>query len=218
MKSDSAKKLFFLLFALIMVILSSPWLWVVVRNRPRLPFSQTGLFQIRTPARLDEINTFQGEINKTGLGVWGKMTVNKFTWMGKEILARALESFDTHYLFFEGDLDLSKSTRSAGPMFLLLLPLVIWSFWDLSLKKRAGVLMLLVFLSFSGALADQHYETFIRLPLIIAISALSANGLVKLLFCQRQWKWKALYFLLLLFEFSRFIHDFYLHYPGRLRG
>lgn len=193
--------------------LISPWFWVLSRNHRTIKLEKSDFYQLQSPQFISQINTFQGEARQKGWGKWGKLTMNKATWLFRDALTQYLESFDFHYLFIEGDLDLKKSTRSTGPIYLSLLPFIVYGFY-LNFKKNHYFVSLGILASpVLGIFLEQHYETLSRLPFIIGLAFMAAVGIVSLS-CKKGYRsLKVTFIAIFILEFLRFAHYYFLHYP-----
>lgn len=209
---NSKKKAFILIFILLICV--SPCVWVGLKNKSSLNLGGIKIYQLVNAPRLYQINTFQGETKNAGLKLVGRLVINKYSWIGKDILSRTLESFDFNFLFFKGDLDISKSTKNSGPILLTLFPLIVYGFIKLNNKKI--ILILLFVFALFGAISEAHYDIVVRIPFILTLIALASFGGLNLASSSVKNSWKLIYIILILFEFSRFLHDFIYHYPGRL--
>jgi hypothetical protein len=194
----------------LILLLSSPWFLLIAKNN-KLIFSQKFVFfQPFNQAVIEEINTERGMVEEKKLNFLGKLIINKGTWMGKSILTYGLESYDFHYLFFEGDLDLLKSTKSSGALYLSLLPLIIFGFF-LYFKGKVYWPGLILLLPLLGAISFQHYETLSRIPFLIGLTWVAAYGLSK--FCSSsKMVIKIMFFIFYVYELTRFLHYIYFHY------
>jgi len=199
----------------LLFILISPWLWVLIKNSSISMYKNIRMLDFKNEAVIDQINISRGEIQKTKVPNYvGRLFVNKVTFYGIEVIKRYLETFDTQYLFFTGDLDMNKSTRSSGPLYLSFLPILLIGIYVTFFNKEKIKIILLSLTPLLGAFIENHYESVTRIPVFILLSYFSSVGL---LFLYKKKKLLALLIIFfIIFEFSRFIHDFYLHYPGRL--
>jgi len=200
----------------ILLNLISPWFWVLVKNPMDFVISKNQLYQISNERRLYEVNTFRGEATQHGFGLLGKLTVNKFTWVFKEILARAEESFDSYFLFFKGDLNVKRSTWVFGPVLWVLLPMALAGFLTLTKSRKRMVICSVIFFAFLGSFFEQHYFSPPKIPLFILFNWLATYGMMAFFSGKTKKSFKLLYLILVIFEVSRFIHDFYFHYPNRI--
>jgi len=209
------KKIFWVFISLVFI---SPWFLILVGNsRLTFPF-QERLVSIQNDIFLDKVNNLRGETISAGLGLSGKLLVNKYFYFGKEVINRYLESYDPHFLFFSGEANLSKSTLTTGPLYLTFLPLIVYAIFKIATNiKRKETKLLLFWLLVSAipaAFVYAHYETIARIPFFLVLTFITAYGLVKLFSSK-----KALAILLtifIIFETLRFYHDFKVHYPRRL--
>lgn len=200
---------------LILFLLISPWFWIIVRNRNTIfPFSFKFL-SIDNQLLIEETNNLRGELlNADVPGNLSKFVVNKFTTYTFELTRRYLETFDPQYLFFIGDLDLTKSTHSTGPLYLSFLPLIIVGLFDLIQKKKRLLIFILLLTPVPASFIQNHYETLSRIPVFLLLTYVAVIGLVKLRKTRKILT--LLLVVLLIFEFFRFSHDFVFHYPRRL--
>jgi len=199
----------------IFFILISPWLWILIKNSSLDLYRNIKTINLNNEVIKDHINISRGEILKTKVpNVVGRFIVNKFSFYGLELTKRYLETFDPQYLFFNGDLDINKSTHSNGPIYLSFLPLILIGIYVSLVNKENLKVYLLMFFPLLPAFIENHYETLTRIPIFIILSYFSSVGLIYL---YKKKKWIALLIMfLIIFEFSRFVHDFFIHYPGRM--
>lgn len=200
----------------ILINLLSPWFWVLVKNFSSFKISKTDWYQLKNESRIYQINTLRGEAQTQGFGFLGKLAVNKYTWNFREILGRAEESFDPYFLFFKGDLEVKRSNWVFGPVYWFLAPFSLSGLLLLTRQKRIQVLILGLFLAFLWGLFEQHYFSFPRMPLFLLFNWFSALGLKHFFSKKGYWGLKLGWLFLAFFEVSRFIHDFFLHYPNRM--
>jgi hypothetical protein len=204
------KKVFYLY---IILVLLSPWIWVMARNMYLFKLPTLSLVSIKEPAFIDEINTLRGESQEVGLGLIGRLEVNKITFYTKSIFERYLESYDPHYLFFVGDFSLLRSTRNSGPLYVSLLPLIIAGLYY-SLKERTKIsnifLCLLLLAPLPSSFLSAHYDTLTRIPFFIILTFFASFGFWKIY--PKKKIWIGLLAVLLFFEITRFYHFFYVHY------
>lgn len=199
----------------IFIILISPWFWVLVRNSSSSLYKSVKIINFKSEVSKDQINILRGEILKSRVpNVIGRLIVNKFSYYSMEVTKRYLETFDPQYLFFNGDLDITKSTRSNGAIYLSFLPLILVGIY-LSIINKDKLKLFLLFISpLLGSFMEPHYESISRIPVFIMLSYFSVVGF---LYLYKKKKWLALLItFFIFFEFTRFIHDFFIHYPGRL--
>lgn len=150
------------------------------------------------------------EINTERSLLPARMFVNKVSYYSLEVLKRYFETFDPQYLFFTGDLDITKSTRTSGPIYLAMLPLILAGVYSFLSAGKIRPLVLLAILSIPPSLIEVHYETISRIPVFLVLSYFAACGLTKLVKTKRTWA--VLLLILFLFEFSRFVHNLLIHY------
>lgn len=198
-------------FFLILIVVA-PFTWVFIRNYlflftdgrvPRL-FRPTG------STFITEVNTLQTRSRQSGLGAMGRLWVNKYSLYAKEVASRYLESFDLGFLFFTGDLNSYKSTHENGPLLISFVPLIIVGLIWCARNKYYWILLLLGLTAIPGALVEQHYESTVRLPLLLVLIFLAAVGLSHLFRNKRKYGYGLS--LLVLADFLRFWHFFVNHY------
>lgn len=206
----------FILFIFLNLI--SPWFWVLIKNPTNFKITKNQLYQLSSERRIYEVNTFRGETAASGLGLLGKLAINKYTWLFKEILARAEESFDPYFLFFKGDLDVHRSTWVFGPVFWIFSPLVLIGLLNLSKRRQKKVVGLIFIFALLSSFFEQHYYSPPRIPLFIIFNWLAAYGVTVFFGSKTKKNFRLFYLILITFEISRFIHDFYFHYPVRIAG
>lgn len=199
----------------IFFILISPWLWVLIRNSSPSLYKTVRIINFKNEVNKDQINILRGEVLKSKVPNFiGRIVINKFSFYSMEVTKRYLETFDSQYLFFNGDLDLNKSTKSNGPIYLSFLPLILIGIYISIINKDKLKILLLLMSPVLGAFVEPHYESISRIPVFIMLSYFSVIGFLYIL---KKKKWLAfLIIFFILFEFTRFIHDFLIHYPGRL--
>jgi hypothetical protein len=207
------KNFTFVLFIVFIVI--SPWFWVLIRNF-EIVFPPTfKLLTISNELLKNETNTLRGEMIKENVpNIFSKLVINKFTIYSFQISHRYFETFDPQYLFFIGDLDLKKSTQSGGPLYLAFLPLIMVGLIASLEKRTKAVLILLLLTPIPASFVITHYETISRVPIFLVLTYLAIFGLLRLFKVRKVIA--LLLILLLLFEFLRFSHDYFYHYPRRL--
>lgn len=171
--------------------LLSPWMWSLIKNPEAFKFDRWLLYKFDSPERTMEINTLRGQSK------WSRLFVNKFTWNSKEIASRIAETFDLHYLVLEGDLDLRRTTGKSGPVLATMVPFILVGF-----GRPWAVPIILG--SLLAGLFEPHFFTPARIPLFLLFSWLAAIGISKK-------KIGAWYWILVVFEFARFAHGFWLH-------
>ena len=197
----------------VILIVLSPWFWVISKNYKELRNTKLELIDINSDRYLTQINFYQSEANKKGLGIIGKLLVNKITFRVKEYSVRFIESYDLNYLFLEGDLDYKKSTRSNGPLYFSLFPIIIFGFINLY-KQKNKLYLFIYFLPVISINFQQHFETLSRLPFIIGLTYIASVGTVKLYSLKKAKTVRTIYLFVLLFDILRFFHYFYFHYPS----
>ena len=197
-----------ILLTFLVITLLSPWLWLIIKGPRMLLLDPASLYKISQPSRISEINTLRGEASSAGVGLLGRLVVNKATWAAKDALSRILSTFDPHYLLLEGDVDITRSTGKTGPVFLTLAPLVMWSFWHRGRKQRTGLAVLILAAATAAAMFEPYYFLPARLGFFLIYNWLAAEGVVRA-------KWSTIYLAVVGFEVARFAHDFRLHYPYR---
>lgn len=207
-----------IILVFIVLIFASPWFWIFQRNyKEILNFNESDFYQINNPILISEINSFQGEARLAGMGFLGKLIINKYTWFFKDMLTQFLESYDFHYLFMEGDLSVLKSTRSNGPIFLSLSPFVFYGLYRIFRKRNYFLLFWVLVSPISGCFFRQHYETLSRLPFILSFTLMAAVGIVTFSEKNGYKILKGFFLFFFSFEFLRFIHYYFLHYPFLLQ-
>jgi len=196
----------------LLLFFMSPLPWTLFFNLTNLKHREVKLYELNSPALIESINTERGEARQAGLDLIGRVFINKFTYLAKDAGQRYLESFDPHFLFSQGDLSIEKSTQTAGPLYWVLLPFLIYGFY-LCYKKFPRVFFLVLLLPVLGIFFQEEYETFSRLPFVVGLYFVVALGVVNF-FEKKEFLWiKGLVLILLVFEYSRFLHFLILHYP-----
>ena len=201
-------------FWFVIITILSPWLWLVIKGPRMLLLDPASLYKISLPARISEINTLRGEASSAGVGLLGRLVVNKATWAARDAFSRILSTFDPHYLLLEGDVDITRSTGKTGPVFLTLAPLAIWSFWHRGRRQQTMLVALILAAVAGAAMFEPYYFLPARLGFFVIYNWLAAEGVV-LLYKTRGAKWLIVYLAVIGFEIARFAHDFQLHYPYR---
>ncbi len=199
------------------LVVMSPWFLIYLLGFREIFAIKNKPFKVNNQVLLSEINTLQGEGSRAGFGWAGRLVVNKASWPWREAFGRYLESFDAHYLFVEGDLDVKRSTRTSGPILFSLLPFIIAGFYHYCRRGKPLVPALVLFLPLLGAFFDQHYETTSRLPFILGLTWIASLGLIHFFEMKGKRPLKILFLIFFVFEYLRFIHNFTLHY-SHLRG
>ena len=195
-------------FWFVIITILSPWLWLIVKSPRMLLLDPASLYKISLPARISEINTLRGEASSAGVGLLGRLVVNKATWAARDAFSRILSTFDPHYLLLEGDVDITRSTGKTGPVFLTLAPLAIWSFWHRGRRQQTMLAALILAAVAGAAMFEPYYFLPARLGVFVIYKWLAAEGVVRA-------KWSTIYLAVVGFEVARFAHDFWLHYPYR---
>ena len=206
------------LFLLVVLIIYSPWFFVLFQNANILFPSEEETIFSNSHIFIDEINSTRGLVSQQLPNIVSRLLINKLTFLGKEILIRYFESFDFRYLFFEAGGSLLKNPWGSGLIFLTLLPLIIFGFVQICTWKnksaKTAILSALVISPIPSTIIYNHYETVTRVPVFIVLSTLAAVGLNKLL--PKNKIIALILMILLLFEFLRFYHNFKVHYPIKL--
>jgi hypothetical protein len=121
----------FLLF-----IFSSPWFLLYLQNYPIINFrAQKTIFSDKERI-IDEINTLRGESIQNDASLFGKILVNKVTFFGKEMLNRYSQSFDPHYLFFKGGIEIVKGIDNTGQIPLTFIPPILYAIYTISVSRK----------------------------------------------------------------------------------
>lgn len=199
----------------IFFILISPWFLVLSKNSNTSLYKTVRIINFKNEVNKDQINILRGEMLKSKVpNIVGRIVINKFSFYFSEVSKRYLETFDPQYIFFNGDLNINKSTKSSGVLYLSFLPLILTGIYISLLNKDKLKIFLLMISPLLGSFVEPHYENISRIPVFLMLSYFSVIGLLYIL---KKKKWLAyLIVFLILFEFSRFIHDFLIHYPGRM--
>lgn len=195
------------IFAIITIF--SPWVWLVAKNPKMLVLDPTNLYRASQPARISEINKLRGEASDAGVGLLGRIVVNKITWNAREAIARILMYFDPHYLFLEGDINITRSTGKTGPVFLTLVPLALWGFLHKTHKQKLLFMALILGMAAGAIVFEPIYFMPAGLGVFVIFNWLAAEGVVRA-------RWSTIYLVVVGFEVARFAHDFWLHYPYRI--
>lgn len=201
----------------VILIVLSPWFWVIGKNHKELRNTKLELININSDRYLTQINFFQSEANKNGFGIVGKLLVNKITFSVKEYTVRFIESYDLNYLFLEGDYDYKKSTRSNGPLYFSLLPIIVFGLINLY-KQKNKLFLFILFLPVFSMIFQQHFETLSRLPFIAGLTYAATVGVLNLFSLKKVNVFKIIFLSVFLYDILRFIHFFYFHYPYLLKS
>lgn len=215
LKYSKQKPNLFQVSIFVIIFLLSPWFWVLVRNYS-IVFPLR--FEIVRPSDVEiveQINTFRGEaISGNIQSFFARVLINKITFYSSETIKKYLLSFDFQPLFFYGDPDIAKSTHASGPLYLTLIPLIVVGvFFYVKIGKKILIVLTLLSLVPTAFLKDS-FDVVTRMPFFLLLSWLASYGFILLVK-----KRKIIAFLLVLFfvfEFIRFSHDFYNHYPNRM--
>lgn len=201
----------------ILMVLISPWLITISRNFSKINIQDEKRISFNKPFYIEQINTLRGEVVNKGFPVIGKLFYNKPAYFLREIYVRFLESYNPHYLFFEGDPDLRRGTKASGVLYLGYLPLILAGINYFLLKGSRRVKRILITaglaVSLIPSLFENHNDTLVRIPFLIFLTLLGAFGLDKLILQRR--KTAIFIAILIIYEFLRFYHDFLVHYPSR---
>lgn len=204
-----------LILLFILLILISPWFFLLARNYNILKTQQVRNLTISD--KIEEVNILQNQAREKNFGFLSRLVVNKYTFYFKDLVFKYLESFDADFLFFKGDLDLYKSTRNTGALHLSYLPIIVIGFLTLikirKNKLKDAVLALFFLTPLLAVLKAPHYETIYRIPFLVILTLIASIGFLEII------KYRYLsvvYILFLIFELLRFINDFLYYYPEKL--
>lgn len=196
-------------FVILLVI--SPTFWILINNSKVIFNYKIKLINISD--NIDEVNTLQGMLNSSGYGAIGRIAINKYSLLFKNLTSRYLESFDADFLFFKGDLNLLRSTRSQGALYLIYLPLIIYGIYN---SKRKNILFIsLIFSPIFTVMIFAHYDLVTRIPFLLVcifIASLGLNSLMK-----NNNKVFIIVLFVLIFESTKFYEEFYYHYPRKVK-
>jgi hypothetical protein len=118
---------------------------------------------------LQELNTARGELDV-------RIYTNKFFWAGWEMLGVGITGLDSHFLFFEGDINPYRSNKMAGVAVPAAIGFFIFGWYGMRNKKRLIVLgLLLASAGLSAVYKDAFYITP-RIPLILIVYGVCARG------------------------------------------
>jgi hypothetical protein len=199
----------------LVLVLSSPWYTIILANLKLGSTKEIHLLNFDNQVITYQINSDRGQLIRNSIpSTVSRLFVNKLTYYSYEITQRYFETFDAKYLFFTGDLNVTKSIQSSGPLYLALLPLVIIGIFTSLVKKRKTILLFL-FAPILGAFIQAHYETISRIPALIVLTYFAAMGLVYIMARNRRLAFSLM--IIMSFEFIRFWHNFLVHYPSLLR-
>lgn len=160
------------------------------------------IFGYKNTTFIEQVNAYQGQAKN-------RLAVNKYTWLGKEYFDRSVEVLDPEYLFFSGDLDLARSTRSIGPILLSLLPAAI-----LGLKEKRQKMIAAAAVSASALAAGlfmPHFYLPAAIPMLVAYAWLAGKGFAEI---SSKWSqaWQGAYGAAICFDMARAAHDIVFHY------
>lgn len=191
---------------------------------PLLPHLVSPLGQLR----FKEVNIFSESgvvitANKRqemdGNSILDKIVHNRRLGYTLLFLSHYFDHFNIDYLFFNGDVNPKFSTRSNGQFFLIeALFLVMGCYFLLKKEKKLALFifswLLLGLVPAATARETPHaLRTEVSLPMWQLVSAAGLFYLCALLHS----KWRKilliLYSILLSFEFSLYLHNYYIHYP-----
>lgn len=190
------------------LVLLSPWLWIAIKNISIHQVIPVSLNPISVDhVFVTEVNNLQSQTRLAGIGIIGRIIVNKYTWWIHEFSSRYFESFDPNFIFFTGDLDPVKSTRNTGPLLLSMMPLILVG----AFIYKPKILLIALFISaIPGGFISAHFESISRIPVYICLTLLATLGM-NYIYRKRL---SAGYFIiiLMLFEWSRLLHFLLNHY------
>jgi hypothetical protein len=129
---------------------------------------------------INEANTLRGQVDKTGIPFLGKFTASNAETAFYQYLDSALTTLDTHFLFFEGDINPLRSTKNVGAVYLIFLPLAYIGIKSLDENKRAIILALILAGIFLAGLWKDVYFVTPRIPILLIILGLGYRGWQKI--------------------------------------
>lgn len=174
--------------------------------------SHSDLYRFDNQVRLSELNQMRGECAER-LGKICPLFLNKITWNGREAATRVIESFDPQFLWISGDLDLKRSSRQLGTIYIVYGILAGAVFFNNKNKKKLVIISIL--LALPSAALESHYHITGKLGLVIFLTWMASQGLMQIL-NQKNARGKKLFIIgLLLTEMIMAIHTFIYHYMSR---
>ncbi len=133
---------------------------------------------------------------------WAKLLHHRF-WQYKDIITdHYLDHFDFDFLFLKGDVNPRHSIQTAGGLFLIQLPLIIFG-----LRRHWPLLTWLLLAPLPAALTVATPHALRSLAMLIPLTIFSAYGLVRL---KRFW---SVIGVILALEFGHYLISYYRDYP-----
>lgn len=195
----------------VIIFCLSPIFFSTVSNFNHLTHDEYKVVSIRDQIFIDEINQLRGEASEHLPPLAGRILINKYSFFAKELMQRYLETFDPVFLFFKGDIDIYRSTQSAGIFYIsIIIPfLFFFKYYKSSLPIFAIIIS-----NIPASIFYMHYFSLSRMFFAIVVCSIAAIGSVKLFNINK--KLFFTFIFLFTFEFLRFYHDLLVHYPSRL--
>lgn len=152
-----------------------------------------------------QVNDYRNASHNTFLS---KIFYNKFVISGQKVIFNYGNSLGVNFLFNEGDVTFRHSLHQVGNLFWVELPLIVWGLIEiLKTKKYRWIIGFLLIAPVASSLTIDGYNHATRLFLLVfPLSVLAAIGLSNL------GKYKVLFILILIFEFSRFQYYYWNFY------
>jgi len=146
---------------------------------------------------------------------------HRFLYIGKQLLFHYFDHFSLNFLILKGDNNLRHSTGRIGVLLFISAFGLIYGEY-LFFKKNIKLFLFLnicLLITFLPAAVPYEVPHALRsLNAVVFINIISAYGLVQLFKLLKTKKKTFLLYIICLFFFIQFIfylHDYYIHYPGR---
>lgn len=195
------KRVFFTVIIILGFLLSIPATLIFYKN-PKPFIEPLAIFQDYTwHGFINEANTLRGQVDQKKIPLLGKLTASNTETAFYVYLDSALTTLDTHFLFFEGDINPGRSTKNTGALFFIFLPLAYLGLRSLSDKNRIIILGLFIIGFLVAGLWRDVYFITPRLPVLMIVIFLGLKG------------WRHWYFsLIYIWQFISNIHYLFKHY------
>lgn len=182
-------------------------------------FSGVGLFSDSGP--FWRTNELRGQhANPWAPGV--RLLHNRLVAYGLAFVENWLDHFNGNFLFVSGDVIERSRVPETGQMYLFDILFVVFGFYFLLLKRPPHwrfVLLWLIVAPVAAAMTFQTPHALRANNMVIPLIVLSAYGVVHLIdwFSNKKKIFKTIFiillFLIIPWNFSRYLHEYYVHYP-----
>lgn len=190
--------------SLVLLVLILPILWQFNSPVIRQRFSETSAF-----ATLEPIIKSNQLIAADGGGTIARLVHHRYWQYSQIFLTNYFNHFSFNYLFLQGDSNPRHSIQTVGGLYLIQLPFLLYGLL-LSLKKRTKTdLMLLAWLFLApipAALTLASPHALRSLSMLIPLTIFTAKGVLR---------FKKIFFIILILEFSRYLYLYHQVYPNQ---